>query len=244
MQKDKLDYPKLNILAFGAHPDDVEAGCAGFLLNAKKAGQKSGVIDLSLAELSTNGTVPQRQKEAKAAAKVLGAAVRENLKLPNNFFFNSKKVQEKIIEVIRKYRPEIMLLPYHIDRHPDHQETPKLVWQALFTGGLSKFKTNLPPHRPKYVFFYRLWFGFKPTFLLDISDVFDKKIKSILCYKSQFLNRKNSRPTKDNDDSFLDYWRSRHRADGYDIGVKYAEPYLSLTPLGLKDLNAVLPNYL
>ena len=244
MKKSKLNHHKIDILAFGAHPDDVEAGCAGFLLKAKKAGQTIGIVDLSLAELSTNGTTKQRLKEAKAAAGVMGASFRENLKLANNFFFNSKKVQEKIIKVIRKYRPEIVLLPYHIDRHPDHQETPKLVWQALFTSGLSMFKTDLPPHRPKYVFFYRLWYDFSPTFLLDISDVYEEKEKTILCYKSQFVKNKHRKTTRDNEESFLEYWRARHRTYGYDIGVKYAETYLSLTPLGLKDLNAVLPNYL
>lgn len=240
---DHKKFPKLDILAFGAHPDDVEAGCAGLLIKAVHGGKKVGIVDLSLAELSSNGTVQLRVKEALRAAKIIGTEVRENLELPNNFFTNGRLVQEKIIEMVRKYRPEIVLLPYHTDRHPDHEETPRLVWPALFTSGLTRFKTNYPAHRPKYVFSYRLWYDFAPSFILDISEEFEKKIKSLLAYKSQFAINGDSVSTKDNEPNFMEYWRARHRNYGYEIGVEYGEPYLSLTPIGLKDMASVLPNY-
>lgn len=235
---------KLDVLAFGAHPDDVEAGCAGFLIKHAKQGKKVGIVDLSLAELSTNGTIPIRMKEAANAARIIGAVARENLKFKNNFFTNSKESQEKIIRVLRKYRPEIVLLPYWHDRHPDHAASRDVIFPSLFTAGLAKFKTgSLLPHRPKYVFFYQLWYGFAPTFILDISEEFPVKIDAILAYRSQFTKNKKSIDTKDTDPAFLRYIEARHKNDGYEIGAAYGERYLSATPLGIKDIQSVMPNY-
>jgi bacillithiol biosynthesis deacetylase BshB1 len=234
---------KLDVLAFGAHPDDVEAGCGGMLAYMANSGKRTGIVDLSQAELSTNGTLKQREREASNAAKILGVEVRENLKLPNNFFFNSKEVQRKIINVIRKYKPEMVLLPYWFDRHPDHESVRSLVWPALFTGGLLKYKTNYQKHRPGTVLFYRLWYDFTPSFIFDVSDVFDKKIEAIKAYESQFAKTNVSIETKDNDQKFFDFWNARHLNDGYHIGVKYGEPYLSTTPLGVTNLDSFLPNY-
>lgn len=233
----------LDILAFGAHPDDAEAGCGGFLIKSAHAGKRIGVIDMSQAELSTNGDVELRKKEATAAAKIIGVSVRENLGLPNNFFFNSKEAQERIIDTIRHYCPETVLLPYWIDRHPDHETVKQIVYPALFTAGLSKFKTERPPHRPTRLLFYRLWFDFSPSFILDISNEMETKVRAMLSYESQFIKQKESLPTKDNTEDFLEYWRAWHRVNGYKIGVKYGEPYLSLTPVGLDDVAAMLPNY-
>ena len=235
--------PQLDVLAFGPHPDDVEAGCAGMLIKYARAGKNVGIIDMSLGELSTNGTVATRQKEAAAAAKIIGAVVRENLRLPNNEFYDSPKGQKKIIETIRRFRPQIVLLPYWVDRHPDHAAARSLIFPALFTSGLVKYRTNQPPHRPRYVFFYRTWYEFTPSFILDISKEFDTKKKSLLAHTSQFTLKKNAKPTKDNTGGMLDYWRSLQRSYGYDIGAEFGEPYLSLTPLGLTNLESLLPNY-
>lgn len=234
---------KLDILAFGAHPDDVEAGCSGLLIKSAFQGKKIGIVDLSLAELSTNGTVLLRMKEAERAAKIIGASVRENLEFPNNFFVNSKKAQEKIITVVRKYRPETVLLPYWNDRHPDHMDTSKIVLPALFTAGLVKFKNEYPRHRPSQVFFYRLWHAFNPSFIVDISKEFPQKLEAMLAYRSQFIKNKNSLPTKDNKVDFLEYIKARHRVDGYEIGVAYGEVYLSNTPLGIKNTASLMSNY-
>lgn len=234
---------KLDILAIGAHPDDVEAGCAGFLIKYTRMGKKVGIVDLSLAELSTNGTVSQRLKEADEARKIIGAVVRENLKFPNNFFSNNKESQLKVVKVIRKYKPDILLMPYWIDRHPDHQDVKSVVWSALFSAGLRKIKTNYPPHRPKFVFFYRMWYGFEPTFILDISDIMAIKKKALMAYRSQVLRSMSSHKVKGNGDEFIDAWEARHIHDGFEIGVKYGEAYKSLTPIGITDLNSFLPNY-
>lgn len=231
------------VLAFGAHSDDVDFGCGGFLAKMAKAGKKVAIVALSRGELATNGTPEILWEEALEAAKILGVKEREVLDIPNNFFEATKENQTKIINVIRKYKPRIVLLPYFIDRHPDHQDCYKLIWPALFTSGLVKFKTEYPPHRPQYVFFYRLWYDFNPTFIVDISEEFEIKVKAIAAYKSQFQKTANSRLTPDNDESFWQNLEARHRYYGYEINTLYGEPYLSLTPIGIKDLNSILPNY-
>lgn len=238
-----MESKNVDIVAFGAHPDDVEAGCSGFVISMVNKGKKVAIVDLSLGELSSNATIKERQEEAKIAAEIMGVSFRENLGLPNNFFSSSKENQTKIIEAIRKYRPEIILLPHWMDRHPDHMDVYKLVWPSLFTGGLLKFETGSEPHRPKYVFFYRLWYEFTPSFIFDVSDVFDKKVKAILAHKSQFIKSDGLIVTKDNRGDFIEYWKARHRDYGYEIGVEYGEPFLSMLPLGIKDLESVLPNY-
>ncbi len=241
MSKNKVE--KLDVLAFGAHPDDVEAGCGGMVAFLSGVGKKVGIIDLSQAELSTNGTVEERKKESAAAADILGVRVRENLEMPNNFFFNSKETQGKIIDVIRKYKPDMVLMPYWFDRHPDHESVRSLLWPALFTSGLLKYESFYDRHRPEFVFFYRLWYEFTPSFIFDISDHFETKMESIRAYESQFSKGKGRIETKDNEKQFFDFWHARHVNDGYQVGVKYGEPYLSATPLGVRHLDSFLPNY-
>lgn len=239
----KKSEKKLDILAFGAHPDDVEVGCGGMLVHMTSRGKRAGIIDLSYAELSTNGNLKERRKEAKKAADILGVEVRENLGLPNNFFFDSKEVQKSIIDVVRKYRPEIVLLPYWFDRHPDHEKVRDMVWSALFTGGLLKYKTGYEKHRPGKVFFYGMWYDFVPSFIFDVSKVFERKMEAIKAYESQFVKKKGSIETKDNEKELFDYLWARHLNDGYKIGVKYGEPYLSVTPLGISNPESLLENY-
>ena len=241
--KNTTKSQKLDILAFGPHPDDVEAGAAGMLIKYVCAGKKVGIIDLSRAERSSNGTKELRIKEAKRATKIMGVAVRENLNLPDALLFDSQEVRMKVFEVVRRYRPNIVLIPYWHDRHPDHATTGDAVFKALFTAGLTKIKSKYRPHRPSYVFFYRLWYDFRPTFILDISEEFETKMRAIKAYKSQFLKSEGYISTKNTENDFLGYWRARHKNYGYEIGVEYGEPYLSVTPLGVKDLDSILPNY-
>lgn len=241
--ENKKQTSKLDILAFGAHPDDVEAGCGGLLVKAAKAGFKTGIVDLSLGELATNGTVGSRQKEAEEARKILKVKIRENLKLPNNFFENSPKVQEKIIRLIRKYRPEMVLLPYWFDRHPDHQDVAKLVRPALFTSGLVKYKTGQAPHRPKYLLFYLLWFEFKPSMVVDITEEWEEKVKALASYKSQLQRNKKNRPTVYNDRKVSRLLEARARNYGFLVGKTFGEPYLSIGPVGTKNPLDFLPNY-
>lgn len=242
MQSNEDNEQKLDILAFGAHPDDVEVGCGGLLLKVAKMGYKTGIVDLSLAELSTNGDTPSRLREADQSRKILNVKVRENLGIPNNFFFNSKEVQDKIIRVIRKYQPEMILMPYFSDRHPDHEEAPKLIKQAIFTSGLIKYETEQKNWRPKYVFYYMLWYEFEPSFIVDISDEFEIKLKAYLAYGSQFKLDKNRLKTIDNDAKTLKFFEARNRHYGFNISRTYGEPYLSTFPLGINNPFDYLPN--
>lgn len=233
---------EVDILAFGAHPDDVEFGCGGLLVKAAKSGLATGIVDLSLAELSTNGTVEIRKKEAEKAREILGVSVRENLEVPNNFFFNSRELQDTLIRTLRKYRPRMVLLPYFVDRHPDHEETPKLVKQAIFTAGLVKYKTDREPHRPEYVLHYMLWHEFEPTVVFDITEEWEAKKKALLAYESQFVASEGSKKTIDNDEETVRYWESRARAYGFRIGKPFGEPYWSYQPVGLQEPFGILPN--
>jgi len=241
--KEKQQNNKVDILAFGAHPDDVEAGCSGLLIKLANEGYKTAIIDMSEAELSTNGTVALRYKEAENARKIMRVSYRENLKVPNNFFANSVKLQNKLVEKLRFYRPEMVLLPYFKDRHPDHEATPKLVKDALFTAGLSRFKTKLPPHRPKYVFYYPLWYEFKPSFIVDISGLWEKKKEAILAYKSQFILTDKTKKTIDNSDDTMKYWEARARHYGFMANVSNGEAYLSHYRLGIDDPFKIMPNF-
>ena len=149
--------------------DDVEAGCVGFLVKAARNGQRTGIVDMTRGEMSTNGTVEERMQEASNAADILGVSVRENMGFQNGALYNSKETQRVIITVIRTYRPETMLIPYDHDRHPDHENASRLLRGAVSTAGLRKYETaGLEPHRPHYFFYYSLWCEFEPSFILDV----------------------------------------------------------------------------
>ncbi|MEO6541983.1 MAG: bacillithiol biosynthesis deacetylase BshB1, partial [Ferruginibacter sp.] len=182
---------KLDILAFGVHPDDVELSCAGVLLVEKKNGRKTGIIDLTGGELGTRGTAETRKTEAADAARILGVEVRENLGMADGFFQNDEVHQRKIITALRAYQPEIILCNAPEDRHPDHGRASKLVADAAFLSGLKKIKTTADgieqgAWRPKYVFRYIQDRMLQPDFVIDITDVFEKKIEAIKAYKTQF----------------------------------------------------------
>jgi len=182
---------KLDILAFGAHPDDVELGCSGTILKEISLGKKVGIVDLTRGELGTRGSAEIRDQEASDAAKILGVSVRENLNMRDGFFVNDEKHQLEIIKMIRKYKPETVLCNAIDDRHIDHGKGSKLVSDACFLSGLMKIETVLDgeiqkPWRPKVVYHYIQWKNIEPDFVVDITGFTDKKIESILAYRSQF----------------------------------------------------------
>jgi len=182
---------KLDILAFGAHPDDVELGCGATIAKATFNGKKVGVVDLTEGELGTNGTIETRYAEAEAASKILGLSVRENLKFADGFFENNKAHQLEVIKMIRKYKPEIVLCNAIQDRHIDHGKGSKLVSDACFLSGLVKIETELDGKpqekwRPKHVYHYIQWNNIKPDFVVDVSGFIDAKMNSVFAYKTQF----------------------------------------------------------
>lgn len=237
---------KVDILAIGAHPDDVELGCGGTLAKLISEGKKVAIIDLTQGELGTRGTKETRKEEAEEAAKILGISARENLKMKDGFVNNSEEYQMRIVKMIRKYQPEIVFANAIDDRHPDHAKASKLASDACFLAGLRKIETELDgaaqqSWRPKHVFHYIQWKNIKPEFVIDISRFMDKKIASCLAYKTQFYDPKSNEPmtpiaTKDFQES-LTY---RAQDLGRLSGVEYAEGFTSEKLLALKNFEGIV----
>ena len=234
---------KLDILAFGAHPDDVELGCAGTILKEISLGKTVGIIDLTRGELGTRGSAEIRNQEATAAAAILGVSARENLEMKDGFFVNDKKHQLEIIKMIRKYRPEIVLCNAIDDRHIDHEKGSKLVSDACFLSGLIKVKTVLDGDgqqawRPKLVYHYIQWKNIVPDFVVDITGFTDKKTEAILAYSSQFYDANSKEPESPiTSKNFLESLNYRSRDLGRLTGVDHAEGftverYLAVNSLG------------
>ncbi|WP_152444763.1 bacillithiol biosynthesis deacetylase BshB1 [Bacillus sp. THAF10] len=228
----------LDILAFGAHPDDVEIGMAGTLAKYKEQGYTTAICNLTMAEKSSNGTVETRQQEAEVAAKILELDDRIQLALPDRGLFLQDDFIKEIISVIRKYKPRIVFAPYHVDRHPDHGNCAKLVEEAVFSAGIKKMKDddNLPAHKVEKVFFYQINAMHHPQFYIDITNQIHKKIKALSSYKSQFEKSPDGEDTPLTD-GYVEAVVSRERAYGKQIGSSYAEGFFSKGPIILnKDI--------
>ncbi len=244
---------KLDLLAFGVHPDDVELSCGGTLISEIAKGKKAGIIDLTQGELGTRGTAETRKQEATDAANILQVSVRENLSMADGFFKNDEEHQREIIKVLRKYQPEIILCNAPADRHPDHGRAADLVYTAAFLSGLEKIETMSADGeangksslqkkwRPKYVFNYIQDRYFNPDFVIDISDVFEKKIEAVKAYKTQFYNPESKAPeTYISSPEFLDSIIYRSKMFGKLIGVKYGEGFISKKMLGLNSFSGLI----
>ena len=240
---------KLDILAFGAHPDDVELSCAGTLMVEIGNDKRVGIIDLTQGEMGSRGTIETRYAEAAQAAKIMGITVRKNLKMQDAFFTNDKENQLKIIQVIRKYQPEIVLCNAPEDRHPDHGKGSSLLEDACFLSGLRKIETiddNGSPQqawRPKHLFHYIQDRYLHPNFVVDISTVHDKKIEAIKAYSTQFFNPNLNEPqTYISTPDFLEGVIYRSKMYGKMIGVAYAEGFISKKMIGVNNLDAIIAN--
>jgi bacillithiol biosynthesis deacetylase BshB1 len=232
---------KLDILAFASHPDDVELTCSGTLALHASLGKKIGVIDLTLGELGTRGTVEIRKKEAYNSSKILNLQVRENLLMEDGFFEHTKSNILAVAKCIRKYQPEIVLANAVNDRHPDHARAAKLVQDSCFYSGLEKIelqdKNKLTPWRPKAVYHYIQSYYIKPDFIVDITNFWNIKIKSIKAFKSQFYDPQSTEPeTYISKPGFLEYLESRARMWGHIIGVEYGEGFTVNREPGVKNL--------
>lgn len=222
---------KLDILAFGAHPDDVELGCSGTIAKEIALGKKVGIVDLTRGELGTRGTAEIRDSEAALAASILGISVRENLNMRDGFFVNDEAHQIKVIQMIRKYRPDIVLCNAIDDRHIDHGKGSKLVSDACFLSGLRRIETEFDGKqqeawRPKVVYHYLQWKNIEPDFVVDISAFIDKKQESIMAYASQFYSENSKEPmTPIATKNFLDSIHYRTQDFGRLVGVEYAEGF-------------------
>ncbi len=237
---------KLDILAFGAHPDDVELGCGGTLLAAIAEGKKVGIVDLTEGELGTRGTASVRLKEATLAGEILGATIRENLGMKDGFFVNDQAHQMAIVAIIRKYQPNIILCNAPEDRHPDHGKAAKLIADAAFLSGLVKIQTTdhgvaQTAWRPTQVFHYIQSRNLTSNFVVDISAHMDKKMESIMAYSSQFYNPNSNEPnTFISSNSFLEFIKGRAKELGQQIGVQYAEGFISEKMIGIQSFDALI----
>ncbi len=221
----------LDILAFGAHPDDVELSCAGTLMKHINAGMSVGIIDLTQGELGSRGTIATRYEEAEAASKIMGIATRVNLKMADGFFENNEANQLLIIEQIRKYRPKIVLMNAVSDRHPDHGKGSQLVSTACYLAGLMKVETSMDgvhqkAHRPDAVYHYIQDYYIQPDFVVDVTPFYEKKIEAIKAYKTQFYDPNSEEPqTPISGEDFFHFISSRMREFGRPIGATYAEGF-------------------
>lgn len=222
---------KLDILAFGAHPDDVELGCGGTIAKEIQLGKKVGIVDLTRGELGTRGSAEIRDNEAAKAATILGVSVRENLRMRDGFFKNDEAHQLQIIEMIRKYKPEIVLCNAIEDRHIDHGKGSSLVSDACFLSGLRKIETTYENQeqeawRPKVVYHYIQWKDLKPDFVVDITGFESKKVEAIMAYDSQFFNPDTNEPeTPIATKNFLESINYRAQDLGRLIGTDFAEGF-------------------
>lgn len=242
---------KLDILAIGVHPDDVELGCSGTIINEIKNGKKVGILDLTQGELGTRGTIETRYAEAAAAAGIMGIHVRENLKMRDGFFTNDEAHQMQLIRAIRTYQPDIVLANSLEDRHPDHGRAGKMIADSCFLAGLVKIETvdqdGNPQERwrPKNIFHYIQDRLQEPHFLVDISDVFDQRMQAIEAYTTQFYNpdmENEGLQTYISTPDFRDSVVARARMLGKRIGVKYAEGFRTQKTLGISKLDAIIQN--
>jgi bacillithiol biosynthesis deacetylase BshB1 len=237
-----MDEP-LDILAFAPHPDDVELGCGGSLILAADQGWKIAVADLTDGEMSSRGTPELRQKEIQRATALLGLAARYSVGLPDSAIGTSPEHREPVIELIRQTRPRIVLAPYWEDRHPDHVRASHLVKEASFFAGVGKLGQG-EPYRPSWLFYYLLHTPFTPTFIMDVSSVWERRMAAVRAYESQFLSTDREATTALSRPGFLRSLEGRAMGYGWMIQTAYGEPFLSATPLsasgfpGLQDRGA------
>ncbi len=233
---------QVDILAIGAHPDDIELSCGGTVAKLVKDGHSVAVADITQGELGTRGSKEIRIAEAARAAKILGVATRRNLKIPDGGIELTKANTAKVITLIRELRPNVLIIPHSVERHPDHVHAHRLCKEAWYYSGLRKIETRLDgvnqkPHRPDNFFEFMQWYEFMPSFIVDISQTFETKMKAIKAHASQFYNPKSKDPeTLLSRPEFLQHIQTDCEYYGKKIGVKYGEPFFSWTPLGVKTI--------
>ena len=233
----------LDVLIFTAHPDDAELAMGGTIALMTSGDIKVGVIDLSQGEMSTRGTLETRRQETAKATEILGITLRDNLKLPDGNLQAEDKYIRDVVRCIRKYRPSIIFGPFYEDRHPDHEGVSRIVKSAMFFSGAGKYTTienekEQTAYRPSKLFYYMQAYKFKPSFIVDISEHFETKMKSVYAYKTQFYDPSSTEPsTYISDPKFVKYLEARSRFYGFQIGKEYGEPFFSEEDVELDIIN-------
>ena len=227
----------VDVLAIGAHPDDVEMTIGGTIAKLVSRGRSVAIVDLTRGEMGTNGTPQQRSEEAAAAAKVLGVVTRINLDMGDGVMENTLANRVKVIQVVRELRPSIVLAPYWHDLHPDHITSGMIVREIMYPVGFAKFPAGGKPHRPNEFLYYMQHFTFEPSFIVDVTDFHETKLESVRCYGSQLHNHHFDRlPTQIGDPEFLRRLEGRARHYGGLIQKRYGEPLLAPRPVPMDDV--------
>ena len=229
----------VDILFFGAHPDDVELSCGATVAKSVKDGLRVGIVDLTRGEMGTRGTPQTRKRESQNAAKVLGAAFRRQLDFQDGNLQTGRAQELEIIELLRTYRPQLVVAPYPDDRHPDHTRTGRIVTEAWFYAGLRALETGLAAHRPQAVLYYLQNYMIPPSFVVDVTAHWKTKMRSVAAYKSQFHDPQSKEPqTFISDPKFLEMIDARGKHFGALINVQYGEAFVTKQPPKIDDMIA------
>jgi N-acetylglucosamine malate deacetylase 1 len=228
--------PQLDVLALAAHPDDAEAGCGGTLLRAIEDGRAVGIADLTDGELSTHGDPGTRRAERDRASEILGLAVRVRLGLPDGGLDASAPQRAAVVEVLREFRPRVLLAPFPRDRHPDHAAAGALARDAAYLAGIGKYSLGRDPHRPASVHHYMLHQPFEPTFVVDVGPTWERRRAAVAAYESQFGGPPADARTTLAGGGFLELLDARARFYGSMIGAEQGEPFWTAGPIGLDGL--------
>ena len=234
---------ELDVLAFAAHRDDIELTCGGTMIKLVDQGYRTGIVDLTAGEMGTRGSVQERAREAEEAAKILCVRCRDNLGIPDADIEMNAENKLKVVGAIRRYRPRLVLLPYWEDRHPDHAHTSQLVFEAAFLAGLSKLDldTRQPKHRPEKLVYYMCHYEFEPSFIVDVTEQYERKMEAILCFKSQVHNPNYpGEQTLISSAEYLESIEVRSRYYGGLIGKRHGEPFLVRERLEVADMTSLI----
>lgn len=241
MRKKKVQDLKLDVLAFSAHPDDIELAAAGTLIKLVKQGHAVGIADMTNGEFGTRGTEKGRRKEALEAAHIIGARVREFLEIPDGSVTVNRENHLRVVRLLRKYRPSIVLTHYWRARHPDHMATSHIVTEACYLSGLAKIDTGQERHRPRRILYHQLQYDVVPSFVVDVSAEIEQRRKAIRAHKSQFFDPTSKDPeTILSAPTFLETVEARLKYWGGQVGVPYAEAFLTSELITIPDLVTVL----
>jgi bacillithiol biosynthesis deacetylase BshB1 len=236
---DLANAPELDVLAIAAHPDDIEQTCGGALLKMAEMGYLTGALDLTAGDMGTRGDPQTRVAESKEAARILRLAFRENLQMPDARLENNVALRMTLMAVVRRLRPKVVILPYWEARHPDHYVASQLGFEASFLGGIAKMDDQSPPHRPHKAVYASLYANVPPSFVVDITPYFDRRMESLFAYESQYGEVQDGAGLFPNRDEIRDRHRSIARFYGNLIGVKYGEPYVIKETMRVDDLVAM-----
>jgi bacillithiol biosynthesis deacetylase BshB1 len=227
----------VDAIFFAAHADDIELACGGTIAKLVSDGRRAGIVDLTRGEMGTRGTPETRLRESRAAARILGATFREQFDFGDGGLRTGRDEEMQIIDIVRKWRPSIVFAPWPDERHPDHTRSGRLVAEASFYAGLRKIETKLPAHRPQAVVYYLQNYLPPLTFVMDVTEAWETKIKAVNCYKSQFFDRKSKEPrTFIAEEKFLEMIDARGKHFGALIGARYGEAYVTKQPPRIDDV--------